>query len=193
MIPNTYGVLDRLGLLPQMRASHFPEKYSVRFVAPSGDESDPFYFFESLPREQAQTWQVLRSEFDQMCLRNAQAAGVEVRMGARVAQVLFDGTKASGVSVHFDDDEPVEIAANVVVDASGRATVLGRQLGLRAEVPQLNKATVWGYFRGAKRRDGIDAGETTVFMIRDRGWFWVHSTARRRGQRGNRGFAGLPL
>lgn len=172
LIPNTYGVLDRLGLLSQMRASHFPEKYSVRFVAPSGDASDPFYFFESLPREQAQTWQVLRSEFDQMCLRNAQAAGVDVRMGARVGKVLFDETMASGVSVQFDDDEPVEIEAKVIVDASGRATVLGRQLGLRAEVPQLNKGTVWGYFRGAKRREGIDAGETTVFMIRDRGWFW---------------------
>jgi flavin-dependent dehydrogenase len=172
LIPNTYGVLDRLGLLSQMRATHFPEKCSVRFVAPSGGESDPFYFFESLPREQAQTWQVLRSEFDQMCLQNAQTAGVDVRMGARVADVLFDGTKASGVSVQFDDDEPVEIEANVIVDASGRSTVLGRQLGLRAEVPQLNKGTVWGYFRGAKRREGIDAGETTVFMIRDRGWFW---------------------
>ncbi len=172
LIPNTYGVLDRLGLLPRLRASQFPEKYSVRFVAPSGDESDPFYFFESLPRQQAQTWQVLRSEFDQMCLENAVDAGVEVRMGARVNSVLFEGSRATGVSVQFDDDEPVEIGSNIVVDASGRATVLGKQLGLRDDVPQLKKAAVWDYYRGARRRDGIDAGETTVFMIQDRGWFW---------------------
>lgn len=172
LIPNTYGVLERLGLLDRMRASQFPQKHNIRFVSPSGKESDPFYFCESLPRQQAQTWQVLRSEFDQICLDNALDAGVEVRMGTRVNRVLFDGNQATGVAVQVDDEEAVEIASKVVVDASGRATVLGKQLGLREDVPRLNKAAVWGYYRGAKRREGIDAGETTVFIIPGRGWFW---------------------
>jgi flavin-dependent dehydrogenase len=60
----------------------------------------------------------------------------------------------------------------VVVDASGRATILGNQLGLKSQPDALRKATVWSYYRGARRREGIDAGETTVFTIRDRGWFW---------------------
>ncbi|MEZ6080565.1 MAG: tryptophan 7-halogenase [Pirellulaceae bacterium] len=29
LIPHTYGTLDRLGLLPKLRASHFPVKHSV--------------------------------------------------------------------------------------------------------------------------------------------------------------------
>ena len=60
---------------------------------------------------------------------------------------------------------------SVVVDASGRATIIGTQLGLKRRCP-LRKGTVWSYYRGARRREGIDAGETTVFTIRDRGWFW---------------------
>lgn len=31
---------------------------------------------------------------------------------------------------------------------------------------------IWSYYRGGVRLDGIDAGETTIFMIADRGWFW---------------------
>jgi flavin-dependent dehydrogenase len=31
---------------------------------------------------------------------------------------------------------------------------------------------VWGYFRGGKRLPGIDAGETTMFLIPGGGWFW---------------------
>jgi flavin-dependent dehydrogenase len=171
LIPNTYGVLDRLGLLPSLRQSTFPKKYSVRFVPPSGEESDPFYFSESVPDEQAQTWQVERGEFDRLCLDNAEAAGADVWMGVRVSEVLFDGGRACGVRVNCQGDEH-EITARVVVDASGRATLIGNQLGLKTEVPLLRKATAWSYYRGARRRPGIDAGETTVFMIPDRGWFW---------------------
>lgn len=66
LIPQTYGVFDRLGLLPKLRASAFPVKHSVRFVGRDGRESDPFYFSETIPGEEATTWQVERSEFDEM-------------------------------------------------------------------------------------------------------------------------------
>ena len=108
-----------------------------------------------------------------MCLDLALEAGAEVRMGARTLKVLFEDEQAVGAIVQFDgDDQPREIRAQVVVDASGRATVLGKQLGLKEDVPQLNKASIWSYYRGGERREGIDAGETTVLMIEDRGWFW---------------------
>ena len=57
LIPHTYGTLDRLGMLPKLRASHFPKKYSVRFVSPEGDEAQPFYFFETIPSERARRFQ----------------------------------------------------------------------------------------------------------------------------------------
>src|SRR6187402_2123288 len=47
LIPHTYGILNRLGLLPKLRASTFPQKHSVRFVAQNGRESAPFYFSET--------------------------------------------------------------------------------------------------------------------------------------------------
>jgi flavin-dependent dehydrogenase len=59
-----------------------------------------------------------------------------------------------------------------VIDASGRSTVIGSQLNLKTDVDGLDKAAIWSYYRGGRRRVGIDAGETTVFMIPDRGWFW---------------------
>ena len=45
-------------------------------------------------------------------------------------------------------------------------------MGIKEDVPGLDKSSIWTYFRGGKRRDGIDAGETTVFMIPEQGWFW---------------------
>src|SRR5262245_57623074 len=94
LIPHTYGALERIGLLPKLKASHFPKKYSIRFVSPEGEEAQPFYFFETIRGERSQTWQVERSEFDQMCLDNALENGVEVRRQNKVEHVLFDGPKA---------------------------------------------------------------------------------------------------
>ena len=91
LIPETYWVLKRLNMLDKMKASHFVKKYSVQFVNSSGKLSEPFYFMEHKPHECSQTWQVLRSEFDQMMLDNAREHGVEVHEGVRVLEVLFDG------------------------------------------------------------------------------------------------------
>ena len=169
LIPHTYGTLDRLGLLPKLRAYHFPEKYSVRFVSPSGKESLPFYFSETI---EGQTWQVKRSEFDQMCLDHARENGAEVQMATKVEEVIFEEDRAIGVRVKPRDREPYEVRSKVVVDASGRKTIIGLQLGLKCPVPGLRKASLWSYYRGGKRLKGIDAGETTIIMIPECGWFW---------------------
>jgi len=172
LIPHTHGIFERLGLLPQLRASAFPVKHSVRFVSHSGKESVPFYFSETIPGERARTWQVERSQFDCMMLDHARANGVEVREQVSIDKVLFEDGRAVGVQVVSADGSRADVPAKVVVDASGRACVIGRQLGLRSPLPELRKASVWGYFRGGKRLPGIDAGETTMFLIPGGGWFW---------------------
>lgn len=172
LIPQAYGTLERLGLLEKLKASNFPAKHSVRFVSPSGTESDPFYFSETIEGDGAQTWQVDRSTFDQLCLDNARNSGVEVRLATRVDEVLFEAERAVGVRITTASDEPKELLARVVADASGRATRIGTQLGLKGPVPGLKKASYWAYYQGGKRGKGLDAGETTIFMIPQRGWFW---------------------
>ena len=59
LIPETYWVLQRLGMLDKMRNSHFVKKYSVQFVNADGKLSAPFYFWDNKPHECSQTWQVV--------------------------------------------------------------------------------------------------------------------------------------
>ena len=172
LIPQTYGTLDRLGLLPKLRASNFPVKHNVRFVSPDGKASTPFYFSETIQGERARTWQVERSEFDQICLDNARQSGVEVRTATSVEAVRFEDARAVGVSTRSARADLCEIDSRVVIDASGQATVIGSQLGLRDPVYGLEKGSLWGYYKNGKRLDGIDAGETTIFTLARGGWFW---------------------
>src|SRR6187402_2300003 len=98
LIPFTFQPLERIGMIPKMKKSHFVKKYSVTFVQPDGKRSQPFYFFNRYDRETvAQTWQVLRSEFHQMLLENAQEKGAEVREETTVHRLLMDGDQVIGV------------------------------------------------------------------------------------------------
>src|SRR4051794_2050735 len=148
LIPMTYHVLQRLNMLPKLRGSHFIKKYSVQFVNDRGKLSEPFYFLEHAPHESSQTWQVRRGEFDQLLLNNAREHGATVHEGARVLEVLFDGSRAVGVRVKPADGPEREVRAAVVIDASGQSSMIMDRFGLREWDPVLKKAALWTYWKG---------------------------------------------
>jgi flavin-dependent dehydrogenase len=115
LMPDTYWTLRRMGVIEKIKASAFTKKYSVQFVTDTGKESQPFYFFENNPHECAQTWQVVRSEFDKMLLDNASDLGVDVCYGCRVLDAIFEGTRCVGVKVQNPDGSIEEVRAKVVV------------------------------------------------------------------------------
>jgi flavin-dependent dehydrogenase len=173
LIPETYHVLKRLGMLPKLRGSPFVKKYSVQFINQHGKLSEPFYFLEHKPDESSQTWQVLREEFDQMLLDNARAHGVDVQEGVRVLEVLFEGQRAVGVRVAHEDGREEEVRAKVVADTSGQGGMIMSRLGLREWDPVLKKAALWTYWEGAWRGTGRDEGATLVCQTQGKkGWFW---------------------
>jgi len=172
LIPETYWVLKDLDMLPKMQASHFVKKYSVQFVNSEGRESAPFYFWDNKPHDCSQTWQVVRSEFDQMMLDNAREHGVNVHEGVRVHDVIFEGDRAVGVRIK-DGEGFREVRAKVVVDASGQNGLLMNRLNLRVWDPILNKGAIWTYWENAYRDSGKDEGATLVIQNGNRqGWFW---------------------
>ncbi len=173
-MPDTYWILRRLGMLDKMKTSQFVRKYSVQFVNDSGKESQPFYFFENNPHECSQTWQVVRSEFDQMMLNNAREYGAEVREETRVIDVQFDGESVKAVRVQNPDSSESIIRAKVVVDASGQSSIIANRLKIRESDNRLKKASIWAYFKGAKREPAkLDEGATLVLQTKGKkGWFW---------------------
>ena len=173
LIPFTYGPLDRLGMIPKMKASHFVKKYSVLFVQPDGCASQPFYFFTRYDRETiAQSWQVVRSEFDQMLLDHARERGAEVREETTVTELLKEDGRVVGARAKDKDGNVTDYHASITLDCTGREAFSAVRHGWRMRDPYLNKVAVWTYYRGSKREPGIDEGMTTVAFIPDKGWFW---------------------
>ena len=173
LIPFTFHVIKEIGLLETMQQSHFTRKHSVQFVSQNGKLSEPFYFGDYDPHERSQTWQVRRSEFDQLLLNNARSKGVTVHEGARVIEVLFEGKKAVGIRVKTENQPERVVKAKIVIDASGQSSMLIDRMGIREWDPVLKKAALWTYWKGAYRDTGRDAGPTIVIQTKGKkGWFW---------------------
>ena len=172
LIPFTTLPLKRLGLLDKMRQSEFVKKHSVQFVSPSGKASQPFYFATRYEAEVAQTWQVLRSEFDQMLMEHARAKGALVLEETTVKELLQEDGRTVGIKAQDRFGSGLEFRAPMTLDCSGREAFVPTRLNWRVREPKLNKVAVWTYYRGAQRDPGIDAGATTVAFVPEKGWFW---------------------
>jgi len=183
LIPYTWFTLNRLGVVDWLKQSACPKKYSVQFVSITGKVSQPFYFFSTIKHECSQTWQVWRGEFDAMLLENAKKKGVEIRQGVTVRDVLMDGTRVVGVRADTKDPpspeasarqvgKGQEIRAKVVIDATGRDSLLTRKFEWKSRDRYLNKIAVWSYYKDALRDPGLDEGATTVAYVPHKGWFW---------------------
>ncbi len=172
LVPYTWFTFERLGVLDWFAEVGCPQKHSVQFVSTSGQVSQPFYFFQTIKHECATTWQVSRADFDQMMLDNASSKGVDVRQGIAVRDVVTDGGRVVGVQADTGDGGREVVHADVVIDATGRDALLSSKLGWKRRDPELNKVSIFTYFKGAKRDPGLDAGATTIAYIAEKGWFW---------------------
>lgn len=126
---------------------------------------------------------VERDEFDHILLRVAERRGAKVFEQVGVRKVHLEGEDTGVTCNDRLTGEEVRIAAPFIVDASGQAAVIARQLGFRQFDKDLRFMSTWGYYENSdyiaeggsihpfsERRD---VRPTTLQLgIGDWGWAW---------------------
>ena len=168
LLPYNNDLFDRLGVTDQLKHGDFFPKYGASFVTGDGKISYTFRFDRNLPEQYHRSFQVKRAEFDELLLRNAASAGVEVREETTVTSVdLSDPLRAM---VEIASGERHE--ARFVLDASGHGAVLGNRVGEKADIASLKKVAFFAHYRGVPRPEGRDAGNTVIVVLQN-AWFWM--------------------
>lgn len=172
IVPACLPVLELLGLREAVDAYGFQRKEGTYFRW-GGTCWD--YRFGSLTGDHIYAWQVERSEFDDLLLRNAVRHRVGVREGRRVTSVELgpDGRPGAVTWEEPDAGTTGRHEFDYLVDASGRAGVIAnRQLSRRRFHESFHNVAFWSYWRGARALPEGPVGATLVSSIND-GWVWV--------------------
>ena len=169
LLPLNLPLFERLGVAEDVRRIGML-KYGVEFVSPWHAAPITFDFADAWDKAFPYSYQVRRSEFDEILFRNAARKGAQAIEGCRVVKVEFndDGARVSG---RHEDGRELSWDARFVVDASGRDTLLANQFAMKRRNKQHNSAAIFGHFEGATRLPGKAEGNITVFWF-DHGWFW---------------------
>jgi len=172
LLPANLSLFETLGVADAVKAIGI-EKWGAEFVSPWHEKkSETFQFSDAWDKTMPYSYQVRRSQFDEILIRNAAAKGAEVIEGCKVREVAFapDHTSAN-IQAQHEDGRVQQWRARFVVDASGRDTLLGKQLDLKRRNPKHNSCALYAHFTGASRHPGRDEGNITIFWF-EHGWFW---------------------
>lgn len=174
LMPSTVRILREIDFLDTVEDAGFPHSGGV--VYRPADDDDVVLPYADFPQEgidQDYTYHVDRARFDMLLMKHAVAKGCQVVEGVAVEEVLFDeASRARGVRASVGG-APLELEAQVVVDAGGRATRIGRQLGVRRDHPVLDHFALHAWFSGVDRGPTATREHTNIFFLPDyHGWAW---------------------
>jgi flavin-dependent dehydrogenase len=175
----------RLELEPHLRAAQL-EKLGLRYFFPYGDNRNVAQRVELGPPTfpPVPSFQLDRGRLENFLLRTGAELGADVLDDCRVRQVTLDANGAHRVSLSGPRGSR-EITARWVVDASGRAGLLKRQLGLvRSSTHGANAAwwrfssriTIDDWSDDAAWKARVPSGlrwQSTVHLMGVGYWFWL--------------------
>ncbi len=116
-------------------------------------------------RSTVPSFQLRRDALDQHLLDEAVAAGAELLRPARVREVEL-GKFDHRVTID-QGSETFSVGCRWVIDATGRANLLGRKLGLISKNEQHPTAAFWGRFRNLGHIDDLAARGPVEFARRN--------------------------
>ncbi|WP_329231644.1 tryptophan 7-halogenase [Streptomyces canus] len=175
LLPATvHGLCGILGVAEEVAEAGFTLKRggTLRW----GRDPKPWQFSFSmtprLPEPTATAFQVERSRFDEILLRNAARVGAEVREGSTVRRTVADDERVRGVEYTDGDGNARTAYGRYVIDASGNTSRVHSGVGgTRVYSDFFRNLAVFGYFAGGRRLPEPNRGNIFCAAF-DAGWLW---------------------
>lgn len=161
LVPSSTRVFNDLGLIPKMFEYQYPLKYGAAWTsATTGREYSHDWEIEHYADirfdERAQpgvdldhTWHIDRGKFDLMLLQHVNAMGATVYQGIRVSRVEIE---PDGAKVFYKiGKREASTSVRMIVDASGRNTLVGNQMGWKVKDPVFDQYALHTWFENYDR------------------------------------------
>ncbi len=152
LLPSCLEILDLLGVREKIDGYGFTRKGGGYFEW--GTEQWELDFSKL---RHPYSYQVVRSEFDNLLLQHAREQGVKVYEGCEICGLTFDGDRPrsatwTGAAGDEGRGDSGEISFDYLIDASGRAGIMATHyLRSREYHTAFQNIGVWGYWQDTRR------------------------------------------
>lgn len=179
LVPSSTRVFKELDFLAVMESSGFPRKYGAAWTAENSKRTYE-HNWEGLEPEcevnirfaerdqpgvdQPYTYHVDRGKFDNLLLHHAHEAGADVYQGVNVIGADTSSGNPATIAYRMGGRDH-HLTAKVVVDASGRRTILGNQHKWRIKDPVFNQYAIHTWFEDYDRKGMAEREEQLDFIF----------------------------
>ncbi len=168
LLPANIPIFEELGALEKLRALG-RLKLGADFPRDDGSYYT-FRFDRALGNTPPYAFQVKRAEMDRMLFEHARENGVDAREGTTVERVAFT---PDGVVAHIAaDGGGSTLRARYLVDASGRDTLLGKQLKLVERNAAHQSAAMFAHYKDVAWNPDDPGGNIISVNRFAHGWAW---------------------
>jgi menaquinone-9 beta-reductase len=130
--PEAARILDRLGVLKAVDAAGATPLFGMRITAPDGTVLDARYrAVDDRQPYRGHAMALSRTVLDAILVDRLRALPVDFREGVRVADLVIEGDRVSGVEMLDSVGRRETVRAPLVIGADGRASVVAHRLGCR--------------------------------------------------------------
>jgi FADH2-dependent halogenase len=172
LLPFSMKAFTRLGLHEKFLRAGFMKKHGGEILSACSEPGTKFYFKDGYRSQTDHAYQVTRSDFDKLLLDHAAECGAEVHEDTSVDRIQFSKDDVELAIRSNPENFRGTIQARYVIDASGRASMLGRQFQIKKTYSHLQKLSIFAHYDGVWRAEGIDGTLTVLLRAIDR-WFWL--------------------
>lgn len=168
LLPANLPIFAELGALEKLHALG-RKKLGADFPRADGSYYT-FRFERALGATPPYAFQVQRAEMDQMLFEHARANGVNARERAEARHITFaaDGVTAEVLGANGSE----RARARYLVDASGRDTLIGKQLHLVERNRAHQSAAMYAHYRGVRYNPDDPGGNIISINRFAHGWAW---------------------
>ncbi|PYK66842.1 MAG: NAD(P)/FAD-dependent oxidoreductase, partial [Verrucomicrobia bacterium] len=162
LLPFSMKAFTRLGLHEKFLRARFMKKFGGEIFGACSEPGTKFYFKDGFRSQTDHSYQVTRADFDKVLLDHAAECGAEVFEQTSADRVEF--SKDSVDLIVKSNGSSRTVRSRYMIDASGHASVLGRQFQIKKTYAHLQKLSIFAHYEGVWRAEGIDG--TLTLLIR---------------------------
>jgi NitT/TauT family transport system ATP-binding protein len=168
---STMRILKEIDFMPVMEQENFIIKRGISWSLWNSDKQTDIEFSDL--KEFNHAFHVDRSRFDDLLLKHAHNYGSQILSGVKVKNIDFDSENfVTGVKTTMGKTE-VKLGSRIVVDASGRQAILGKQLELIKMDPDFQQFALHNWFKNVDRGKDSTSNYIHIHLLPiPRGWAW---------------------